>query len=273
MRSAFCRVRVLIAKKGETMSLRYKIPVVLTGLTAILTSSKAPLQNDTIPHSVHIPYSKHQPDALLVKFDEHIYSAQELIDLTNSKILEIQANLKRVVEIKNIKNGVKYILNNGESFERRGGTIAWRNNNPGCIRYSQQAVELGAMGKANGFAIFPDEATGTRAIESLLRSDRYYNLTIGAAITKYAPPHENNTEGYINHLCQMVGISKNIKINALNQNQMNKVVSAIKIIEGWVEGTETKIAVPTNESDSAKKYADNVNDKRKSVMQQFEHTL
>ena len=142
------------------------------------------------------------------------------------------------------ESGVCYTFDDGMIIERRGGTIAWRNNNPGCIRYSETSIKMGAIGKANNFAIFPDEATGMRAIKTLLSSDSYCNLSIVDAIHKYAPPHENDTEHYIQSLCRSVGVSQDTKLCDLNDDQMDKVVKAIRKIEGWVVGTEKVISSP-----------------------------
>ena len=103
----------------------------------------------------------------------------------------------RTISVVRTETGVQYTFDNGDVIERRGGTIAWRNNNPGCIRYSTKSAKMGAIGIANNFAIFPDEQTGMHAIKTLLLSDSYRNLSIIDAIHKYAPPHENNTEHYI----------------------------------------------------------------------------
>jgi len=225
------------------MSLKYKLPTILTGMAVVLMPLKYSPDDISIHNNIHTHHATHAPDALRVHFDEQVY---------NMKQPRLTANLDelfgpRVVETKAIRNGVQYILSNGDCVERRGGTLAWRNNNPGCIRYSAHAVELGATGKANGFAVFPDEETGMRAVATLLQSKDYCNLTIGAAIAKYAPPHENNTDAYIKEVCWMTGLSRKLTIRNLNNEQMMRVVDAIRTIEGWRVGTETKTSAPTNE--------------------------
>ena len=65
---------------------------------------------------------------------------------------------------------VVYTTADGRRVRRTGGTRAWRNLNPGNIRYSEFSRNAGAIGQAGGFAVFPDEETGTRAISSLLRA-------------------------------------------------------------------------------------------------------
>ena len=152
-----------------------------------------------------------------------------------------------VQEATRVNGGICYLMDNGDKMERIGGSIAWRNNNPGCIRYSQKVADMGAIGRAYGFAIFPNEETGMRAIKTLLLSDSYCNLNIAQAISKYAPPHENNTLNYINSLCNIVGVSKNTKLCELNEEQMTYVTSAIRTLEGWIEGVELHTKTPKPE--------------------------
>jgi hypothetical protein len=52
-------------------------------------------------------------------------------------------------------------------FEGSGpGSVATRNNNPGNLKFAGQAGAIGA--DANGFAIFPDPATGMQALQNQL---------------------------------------------------------------------------------------------------------
>lgn len=132
---------------------------------------------------------------------------------------------------------VMYIMNTGDTIRRIGGSLAWRNNNPGNLIYSDFARAQGAIGKGpRQFAVFPDAATGRAALVALLRSDKYNNLTIANAIYKYAPPHENDVELYHNRLRNMTGLNLNTKICNLDSAQMERVTDAICIIEGWSEG-------------------------------------
>lgn len=163
-------------------------------------------------------------------------------------IIDLYALQPRAIDAKKTNEGVCYIFQNGEALIRTGGSIAWRNNNPGCIRYNSK-THIGAIGSANRFAIFPDEITGMRAIKTLLLSDSYRNLTIAGAISIYAPPHENNTEHYISSLCSLVGVSRTTKICDLNNTQLDCVVHTIRKLEGWIVGTEKFI--PSQQPDES----------------------
>lgn len=160
----------------------------------------------------------------------------------NETALEILNTLNfmpRIIGIETYNYTVKYVFSNSNQIERSGGSIAWRNNNPGCIRYTPNTIRMGAIGAANGFAVFPDEQTGMRAIKTILLSDSYRNLNISDAITRYAPPHENDTESYIRKLCNMTGLPNTLIIADLNDEQMQRVIDTIRILEGWHEGVQT----------------------------------
>lgn len=131
---------------------------------------------------------------------------------------------------------VVYTTADGRRVRRTGGTRAWRNLNPGNIRYSEFSRKAGAIGQAGGFAVFPDEETGTRAISSLLRGQSYNNLTIARAITRYAPPSENNTAAYHRRIQQITGLNINRRISDLSDGELSRVVDAIRAIEGWEAG-------------------------------------
>ena len=122
---------------------------------------------------------------------------------------------------------------------RSGGSLSWRNNNPGNMRDTDFSDSEGAIGEAHGFAVFPSEGVGTQALEDLLQTGTYRSLTVEGAISRYAPPVENDTANYTNMIGQFTGIDPATQMSSLNANQLQSVVSAITRIEGWVPGTVT----------------------------------
>lgn len=135
---------------------------------------------------------------------------------------------------------VVYTTANGTKYKRTGGSRAWRNTNPGNIRYSEFARRMGAIGQAGGFAVFPDEESGMGAISALLRSDSYNKLTVAGAISRYAPPHENDTAAYHRKIKKMTGLDINRKISELSDDELARVASAIRTVEGWTPGRTVK---------------------------------
>lgn len=94
------------------------------------------------------------------------------------------------------------------------GSCAQRNNNPGNLDYGPFAVAHGAtrmeeippgIEEAPRFAYFPDEATGFSALQSLLEGPEYDGLSVEAALRKYAPASENDTQLYVQHVCEWTG--------------------------------------------------------------------
>lgn len=88
-----------------------------------------------------------------------------------------------------------------------GGPIGLRNNNPGNLVDSGTTWE-GKIGSNGGFVVFDDVAWGIRAFATNLYSSitRYGTDTLRKYITRYAPPNENDTEGYITYVSQKTGI-------------------------------------------------------------------
>jgi hypothetical protein len=80
------------------------------------------------------------------------------------------------------------------------GTRPQRNHNPGDLEYHQFAINHGATGSDGRYAIFPDDDTGFAAMRILLL-EHYKGLTLQQALDKYAPPAENETNIYLQHVC------------------------------------------------------------------------
>ncbi len=133
-------------------------------------------------------------------------------------------------------NAVEYQDKEGNLFIKEGGTRAWRNNNPGNLRKNTFASEQGAIGEAGGFAVFPDEESGKKALSNLLNTKTYQALTIGKAIKRYAPPIENDTTRYENNIESLTGLKSNTAMNALSANEKNRLVHTIQTLEGWKIG-------------------------------------
>lgn len=92
------------------------------------------------------------------------------------------------------------------------GSRSQRNNNPGDIEWGRFASGHGATrpetlpnGGAGRFAYFPDATTGFSAMRALFQAPSYKGLTVEAALNRWAPPVENQTNIYIKNVCDWVG--------------------------------------------------------------------
>lgn len=129
---------------------------------------------------------------------------------------------------------------NGEV--RREGARNWRNNNPGNIEYGKFAQSAGAIGTDGRFAVFPSYEAGRAAKAKLLfESPNYRDKTIYGAISRWAPPVENNTNAYANAVASAVGVSLDTPISALSSEQRNAMLDAMEKVEGFRPGKEISI--------------------------------
>lgn len=227
--------RIRLIAKGVVMkfSYKYKIPVLIAGMSIASafggTSGKT---GPTISYK-NVPDITVSPDSTIGRNGEQ----------TPADVIEFQPDV--AISASARRYDVVYSIANGDEIIRRGGTRAWRNNNPGCIRCGQFARDNGSIGSAGGFAVFPDHQTGRAAITQLLLTDAYINKTIGSAMHSYAPPFENNTAAYKAYVRRLTGLPTDMRIRDLNPAQLEKLVAAICQVEGWQPGTEWRVARDT----------------------------
>ena len=90
----------------------------------------------------------------------------------------------------------------------------YRNNNPLNIRYSFWNAWKGKVlpNQDGTFEQFNDMAYGYRAALSLLRTyiKKYGCNTVAKIISRWAPENENNTQAYIQHVCEIANLLPNM---------------------------------------------------------------
>ncbi|MDR1027700.1 MAG: hypothetical protein LBL46_04770 [Rickettsiales bacterium] len=135
------------------------------------------------------------------------------------------------------------VYNDGlHEITKSGGSISWRTNNPGNLSYGSEAaaIKYGAIGayplnKWN-YGVFPTEEAGQKALEDWL--NKHGNETVSEAMNRYAPPEDNDTGAYREHLASKLDIDQHIK--DLSEKQMADLTAAIKQHEGFISGNETE---------------------------------
>jgi len=133
-----------------------------------------------------------------------------------------------------------YLRNDTVLFVRENGTLPWRNNNPGALKYTEFTRKYGAIGRGSrNFAVFPTKEAGMVALKALLQSDSYKTLKLGRAIEIFAPDTENNTEAYKRKMRMLTGVRLTKKLYELNNDEFESVVTAIVRLEGSIPGKET----------------------------------
>lgn len=119
-----------------------------------------------------------------------------------------------------------------------------RNCNPGNIRRSatRYVGEVSPSRDAE-FKEFETMAYGYRAMFVLIDSySRRYGLnTIRSIISRYAPPTENFTEGYVRFITRRTGIAAEEKIDTRSAKDMIPIVAAMSEIENGVAANMTDV--------------------------------
>ena len=143
-------------------------------------------------------------------------------------------------------NNVVIVRGDGHEEVRSGGSRSWRNNNPGNMRnydFAQRHGSIGEAGGANGqdpeFAVFSNEQKGAQALGSLMETRTYQSLTVDGAVSRYAPPADNNTAAYQQHVRQGAGLTGDTRMSALTGDQLQRLVGVIRTVEKWTPGTVT----------------------------------
>ncbi|HDU8608891.1 TPA: hypothetical protein RG697_000460 [Morganella morganii] len=111
---------------------------------------------------------------------------------------------------------------------------AYRNNNPGNVRWASNEVGrdrpgVDANGNKNGFAQFRDEADGRAALarQLLLYMDRGNN-TVGGILELFAPKKDrNNTEEYIRRLSKHMNVSPGTPLDLYDPDVLARMMGGI----------------------------------------------
>ena len=90
---------------------------------------------------------------------------------------------------------------------------------------------VGMTGIRKGFVEFGTREYGIRAWLILMRTyrRRYHCRSIRQIVTRFAPPHENDTAGYIAFCCKEVGVPADEELTGLTQYaQLGKAMAKME---------------------------------------------
>lgn len=104
-----------------------------------------------------------------------------------------------------------------------------RLNNPGNIEKGQPWKGLADVQSDSRFCTFIAPEYGIRAICVILKTyNKKYDInTIKAAITRWAPNHENPTDAYISNVAQWTGFTATEKLNFTDPLVLARIAKAI----------------------------------------------
>lgn len=119
-----------------------------------------------------------------------------------------------------------------------------RNCNPGNIRRSRSKFKGEVRPSRDAaFKQFETMAYGYRAMFVLLDTyhRRYGLTTIRAMISRWAPPSENFTDGYIRFVAERSGIDADAMVYSRLERDMVPIVAAMSEIENGVKAVMTDV--------------------------------
>ena len=111
-----------------------------------------------------------------------------------------------------------------------------RNYNPGNIRIVPGVNWVGEASVQTdpSFVVFKDPVYGIRAIVRIMRSYKRGGITtLAAAIDRWAPPNENNSQAYVGAVCAGCGVSADAVVDL--DSIMPLLVKAIVLHENGVQ--------------------------------------
>lgn len=138
-------------------------------------------------------------------------------------------------KVKKAKGGASVPFYQNGGTDPNDPTRADRNNNPGNIKYGPFAKKYGAKKDKDGFAIFPSREKGLSAMQNLLKSPAYSNLTVRQAINKWTggDPYNYN-----------LGPITSKKVADLSADQFSDVINTMTRGEGTRYGIKGRPLVP-----------------------------
>ena len=147
-------------------------------------------------------------------------------------------------------SGMNTTINTSGDFSQttqfNHGTHPFRDNNWGDIVSGGFVNRRGAIGADGRFGVFASAAAGKAALHALLLTPGYNNLSINAAVARYAPSFENNTAGYQQFLTNVLGVSGNTPLSSLSPSQRSALENGIAHAEGAFARGNYSVSVTTD---------------------------
>lgn len=178
----------------------------------------------------------------LVHENGEVYKVPEKMDSDAVSIVQTPKE-PEIVRVVGEGKGYSDVEMSDGSIVRREGSYSWRHNNSGNLEDGKFARARGAVEGAERYAAFPTLEDGERARKELLFTHgKYRNWTLSETIKAYAPPHENNTQKYIDTVVGKVGSDK--KMSEYTEKERQIILDAMKRHEGFRAGKETVLRAP-----------------------------
>jgi hypothetical protein len=125
-------------------------------------------------------------------------------------------------------------------YVAKGGSLAWRLNNPGLLlSHSLHTFGYQSIGAYHQYAIFSHLIIGKEALRAWVISTKYHSPLI--EIAKYYQP--GNSKKYLEQLCELTGFAADITPHSLSSKDFEKLIKAIQQLAGFAPENEHQIAL------------------------------
>lgn len=126
-------------------------------------------------------------------------------------------------------------------YVAKGGSLAWRLNNPGLLlSHSLYRTGYSAIGAYHQYAIFSHPVIGKDALRAWICSTKYFDSPL-IEIAKYYLP--SDPAEYLNQLCTITGFSPKITPRALPAKDFDKLLKSIQQLAGFSPGNEHQVVL------------------------------
>lgn len=154
--------------------------------------------------------------------------------------------VEKVVDIG--KGYVIFLMSNGDKIKHSGGSISWRYNNPGNLKFGDFAKANGALkAGSGGHAVFASYEDGQAAMKELLfgSDSKYIGLSLVKAIARYAPVSDpkakNQPKKYSDFIAKEVGIKSTKILRDMTDAEQDDMLKAMVFYEGYKQGSTTYV--------------------------------
>lgn len=126
-------------------------------------------------------------------------------------------------------------------YVAKGGSLAWRLNNPGLLlSHSLHRTDYNAIGAYHQYAIFSHPIIGKEALRAWICSTKYLDLPL-IEIAKYYFP--SDPKKYLNQLCMISGFLPEVTPRSLSAKDFDKLLKAIQKLAGFSPENEHQVAL------------------------------
>lgn len=126
-------------------------------------------------------------------------------------------------------------------YVAKGGSLAWRLNNPGLLlSHSLHRTGYSAIGAYHQYAIFSHPLIGKDALRAWICSTKYFDSSLIEIARYYLP---SNPKEYLNQLCAMTGFSPEIIPRSLSAKDFDKLLKAVQQLAGFSPENEHQVAL------------------------------